>query len=403
MVFYARLLFFLMIRRPPRSTLFPYTTLFRSRRVSRHFVTAPQPLSGPAGPRCLVTRPVTGGNLKPAGQRMDSGHQAIPQLEPRTRASAPGVVARDLLDSTGRAITTAMATPIHRVCSARTCSGEEAPGSGDGRPGRYTRPPGCTDRCGSNGFGNPQVGKDEVELGDFQDLRAQLPRELLALCREQAHLPRELLAQCRELVPGVFHRSATRKDDGTRAMARPAVDQEAVAAEALDLLPRRHQARLVGIDHPLEVFGVGAHPGHPGAGPVPHPGPVEDGDLPLLDLGLATEDLHDALAHRVDAAGAGPHRKLVAPGRRGDTAAGLTVREHRQADEAVHLLQLRQDLIAHVGDGVLEPRGVAADGGGSGVHATAPLCCGRRRPCGAAAPLTVLVSRWREQARVECR
>src|SRR5215475_15485161 len=27
--------FFLMIRRPPRSTLFPYTTLFRSRRVGR--------------------------------------------------------------------------------------------------------------------------------------------------------------------------------------------------------------------------------------------------------------------------------------------------------------------------------------------------------------------------------
>src|SRR3712207_8340055 len=29
------LLFFLMIRRPPRSTLFPYTTLFRSRRGHR--------------------------------------------------------------------------------------------------------------------------------------------------------------------------------------------------------------------------------------------------------------------------------------------------------------------------------------------------------------------------------
>src|SRR6202158_6436233 len=27
---YSRLFFFLMIRRPPRSTLFPYTTLFRS-------------------------------------------------------------------------------------------------------------------------------------------------------------------------------------------------------------------------------------------------------------------------------------------------------------------------------------------------------------------------------------
>src|SRR5205085_11698200 len=31
------LFFFLMIRRPPRSTLFPYTTLFRSPRRDRHF------------------------------------------------------------------------------------------------------------------------------------------------------------------------------------------------------------------------------------------------------------------------------------------------------------------------------------------------------------------------------
>src|SRR3712207_9556880 len=34
--------FFLMIRRPPRATLFPYTTLFRSRRT---------PCGGPALPR----------------------------------------------------------------------------------------------------------------------------------------------------------------------------------------------------------------------------------------------------------------------------------------------------------------------------------------------------------------
>src|SRR2546430_12611630 len=33
MVLYLRV-FFLMIRRPPRSTLFPYTTLFRSKRVA---------------------------------------------------------------------------------------------------------------------------------------------------------------------------------------------------------------------------------------------------------------------------------------------------------------------------------------------------------------------------------
>src|SRR2546430_17498906 len=33
--FSSFLFFFLMIRRPPRSTLFPYTTLFRSRRTAR--------------------------------------------------------------------------------------------------------------------------------------------------------------------------------------------------------------------------------------------------------------------------------------------------------------------------------------------------------------------------------
>src|SRR5690349_22048171 len=32
--FFCSILFFLMIRRPPRSTLFPYTTLFRSRAVA---------------------------------------------------------------------------------------------------------------------------------------------------------------------------------------------------------------------------------------------------------------------------------------------------------------------------------------------------------------------------------
>src|SRR3712207_7870954 len=35
MCFFAMCFFFLMIRRPPRSTLFPYTTLFRSVRRDR--------------------------------------------------------------------------------------------------------------------------------------------------------------------------------------------------------------------------------------------------------------------------------------------------------------------------------------------------------------------------------
>src|SRR2546429_9509904 len=40
--------FFLMIRRPPRSTLFPYTTLFRSKRQSTHILPGyPVGTSGP--------------------------------------------------------------------------------------------------------------------------------------------------------------------------------------------------------------------------------------------------------------------------------------------------------------------------------------------------------------------
>src|SRR2546430_3012981 len=44
------LFFFLMIRRPPRSTLFPYTTLFRSRRRPRS--RDPEPPLGRHRPRC---------------------------------------------------------------------------------------------------------------------------------------------------------------------------------------------------------------------------------------------------------------------------------------------------------------------------------------------------------------
>src|SRR2546422_1707849 len=41
------LFFFLMIRRPPRSTLFPYTTLFRSR---RHGLRTRRPCAAPQRP-----------------------------------------------------------------------------------------------------------------------------------------------------------------------------------------------------------------------------------------------------------------------------------------------------------------------------------------------------------------
>src|SRR2546425_3586349 len=45
-----------MIRRPPRSTLFPYTTLFRSRRATGISGAVPRPATisaGPPGPRVI--------------------------------------------------------------------------------------------------------------------------------------------------------------------------------------------------------------------------------------------------------------------------------------------------------------------------------------------------------------
>src|SRR5688572_31098423 len=71
-----------MIRRPPRSTLFPYTTLFRSQGV--HLVAA-QPLDQPVqhvdrGPG-VVERPVGGLDLSPEedrkSTRLNSSHSQI--------------------------------------------------------------------------------------------------------------------------------------------------------------------------------------------------------------------------------------------------------------------------------------------------------------------------------------
>src|SRR6266568_5468464 len=51
---FSLLFFFLMIRRPPRSTLFPYTTLFRSRRGRS---TAPGVGPGPPPPHPVPPLP----------------------------------------------------------------------------------------------------------------------------------------------------------------------------------------------------------------------------------------------------------------------------------------------------------------------------------------------------------
>src|SRR3989454_12803906 len=79
-----------MIRRPPRSTLFPYTTLFRSRRAADR---APElaPVDAAGQPDRLLWR------------RDRNGRQRLPR-RPRRRAHADAVVARPergLLDGGG--------------------------------------------------------------------------------------------------------------------------------------------------------------------------------------------------------------------------------------------------------------------------------------------------------------
>src|SRR3712207_7618032 len=61
----SSLFFFLMIRRPPRSTLFPYTTLFRSGKEQPRWRTKPLPASTD-----YRERPYLGGN-RPCWSRFD--------------------------------------------------------------------------------------------------------------------------------------------------------------------------------------------------------------------------------------------------------------------------------------------------------------------------------------------
>ena len=134
----------------------------------------------------------------------------------------------------------------------------------------------------SDGLGYPQVGEGEIELGHLDDLHPQ-PRH-------------ELLAQGRELVAGARHRLPALEHDRRGASAFPAVQHEAVAAEPRRLLPPGHQAVPVGVDHAVQIRGIGAGPRQSGARAIRGPvRPVQDGDLPLLDLGCEVEHLGRAV------------------------------------------------------------------------------------------------------------
>src|SRR5256885_8303872 len=66
--------FFLMIRRPPRSTLFPYTTLFRSATAALFAVVCPAP---GGAPRRAARQPDAGDPADRKSTRLNSSHLVI--------------------------------------------------------------------------------------------------------------------------------------------------------------------------------------------------------------------------------------------------------------------------------------------------------------------------------------
>src|SRR2546422_10524554 len=86
--------FFLMIRRPPRSTLFPYTTLFRSATVPAH------PQSG-AGIPPGGAPPDRGRALLRHGARLGVGlgHQVAPRRGPGSGGVPPAAAQLGRIDS----------------------------------------------------------------------------------------------------------------------------------------------------------------------------------------------------------------------------------------------------------------------------------------------------------------
>src|SRR5258708_11344152 len=73
LIAFKLLFFFLMIRRPPRSTLFPYTTLFRSCSICPLSVKSPKRISKPqAWPIVWAPSPVDRKST-----RLNSSHQII--------------------------------------------------------------------------------------------------------------------------------------------------------------------------------------------------------------------------------------------------------------------------------------------------------------------------------------
>src|SRR2546426_9343295 len=85
--------FFLMIRRPPRSTLFPYTTLFRSAQIR-----AKERVSRMATARCREVESVAGEALRPRPLGTAADHSGRSEEHTSELQSPCNLVCRLLLE-----------------------------------------------------------------------------------------------------------------------------------------------------------------------------------------------------------------------------------------------------------------------------------------------------------------
>src|SRR3712207_7091093 len=90
-----------MIRRPPRSTLFPYTTLFRSRRRGR------------VGGRPVVAGEDEGGEVHLPGEL----HQALDRGAAEIEGRGPRIDASDVVEARSEEHTSELQSRQYLVCS----------------------------------------------------------------------------------------------------------------------------------------------------------------------------------------------------------------------------------------------------------------------------------------------
>src|SRR5271169_2416082 len=105
------LFFFLMIRRPPRSTLFPYTTLFRSRGIT--------PIPRGRIRRSWTTGPTRASDRK--STRLNSSHGSISYAvfclkKKKITGASAARGSNDVLTSIERGLYCPSDTPLDRVC-----------------------------------------------------------------------------------------------------------------------------------------------------------------------------------------------------------------------------------------------------------------------------------------------